>query len=129
MTKFLTLILLAAISVAAKAQDAESVYRQVVEAYEMGHFETVDSLLTEEKVRLLNNEQRIDAYRVLALSWLYRDKPEKAEVYAGKLLAIDPFYTAYGESPRLIDMIERLKNGGNSGGSACARDAYYERDD
>ena len=111
MTKFLTLILLAAISVAAKAQDAESVYRQVVEAYEMGRFDTVDSLLTDDKVRLLNNEQRIDAYRVLALSWLYRDKPEKAEVYAGKLLAIDPFYTAYGESPRLIDMIERLKKG------------------
>ena len=105
------LALLLGMSCASHAQDDNAIYNQATEAYNLGQFEMVDSLLTDDTVQLLKGDHRINAYRILALSSLYQDRLEDAEIYASRLLAIDPFYSAYGEAPRFIDLLERLKKG------------------
>lgn len=94
-------------SVTAKGQEVLS---QAQTAFDMGHFEQLDTLLLN-NMDEIKGEGQITAYRLLALSSLYQDKPAEAELYAGKLLTLDPYYTAYGESPRFVDILERLKKG------------------
>lgn len=94
-----------------KAQStAEELYTKAEKAYELGLFNTVDSLLNP-TAEQLNGEYRIGAYRLLALSSLYMDESKKAEGYVLKLLEADPYYTAYGDAPRFADLIENTKRG------------------
>lgn len=94
---------------APRTQDNLSLYGQAVEAFEFGEFELVDSLLRQ-VAPALKGEQQINAYRLLTLSNLNMDRPEEAEAFAASILSIDPYYTAYGDSPRLTDLIAQLKN-------------------
>ncbi len=94
----------------ANAQSSDDAYHKAENAYEYGHFEVVDSLL-KDHVGRLNPDDKIGAYRLLALSALNQDQPQQAEAYVAQLLAIDPFYTAYNDSPRFADILERLKKG------------------
>ncbi len=95
------------ISLAAQGQDILS---QARKAFEMGRFEQADSLL-QNNIQSFKGEDQIVLYRILALSSLNQDRPADAEMYIGKLLAVDPYYTAYGENPRFVDILERLKKG------------------
>jgi len=97
-------------SEANRTQDYNGLYYQANEAFELGEFELVDSLLRG-IVPSMKGEQRINAYRLLALSNLNMDRPEEAANYVGEILSIDPYYTAYGESPRFIDLIAQMKKG------------------
>lgn len=94
----------------AQAQEETRIYEQAVEAYEFGRFEQVDSMLRD-IAGTLKGENRVNAYRLLALSSINMDKPEEAEGYVGKLLAADPYFKAYNDAPRFADMVERLKMG------------------
>ena len=94
-------------SVSAKGQEILS---QAQAVFDMGRFEQLDTLLLN-NMDVIKGEGQITAYRLLSLSSLYQDRPADAELYAGKLLALDPYYTAYGESPRFVDILERLKKG------------------
>jgi iron complex outermembrane receptor protein len=91
-------------------QDYIQIYKQAVEAYEFGHFEEADSIL-KDVAGNMKGELQINAYRLLALSNLNMDNPEAAENYVSKLLAADPYYKAYNEAPRFIDLVENLKAG------------------
>ena len=104
------LLLIACPVLAVHAQTADDDYQAAEKAYEFGHFAQVDSLLTS-NVKRLKGVNRINAYRLLALSALYQDHTDMAEAYVTKLLALDPFYTAYNDSPRFSDLLERLKKG------------------
>ncbi len=106
----LFLLLLSGASCAAYAQEDVDIYDQAIEAYEFGHFEQTDSLLRN-VAGSLKGERQINAFRLLALSNLNMDKPERAEEYVGKLLTIDPYYKPYNDAPRFADMVEKLKVG------------------
>ena len=105
-----------------QAQEETRIFDQAIEAYEFGRFEQVDSLLRD-VAGTLKGESRIYAYRLLALSSINMDKPEEAEGYVGKLLAADPYYTAYNDAPRFADMVERLKGGKTSTISTASQQA------
>ena len=108
--KKVIVIVIVIIQAAACWAQSDDVFEQASAAYEMGHFEEVDSMLSE-GVKHLKGENKVQAYRLLALSNIYMDNQETTEAYAGKLLALDPYYTAYNDSPRFADMLERLKKG------------------
>ncbi len=93
-----------------EAQELQRVFQQAESAYDMGRFGQADSLL-QSSVEKLKGEEQIRAYRMLALINLRDDRTEQAEEYVSRLLVLDPFYTAYGDSPRFADMVERLKKG------------------
>ena len=95
------------VCVAAKAQDVIS---QAIDAYQMGRFEQTDSILLN-SLQTITGDDQVTMYRLLALSSLNQDRPQDAEMYIGRLLQVDPYYTAYGENPRFIDILERLKKG------------------
>lgn len=106
---YFVLIFFAFFSTSVKAQENED-FDMAAKAYDLGHFQQADSILLS-LVHKTKGEKLVQAYRLLALSSLNQDEQEKAENYAGKLLALDPYYTAYNDSPRFIDIIERLKKG------------------
>ena len=106
LSKPLILILLLVTPLMAQAQDDSRIY-EATEAYEFGRFEEVDSLL-HDVVGTLKDEALVNAYRLLALSCINMDKPQEAEDYVGKLLATDPYFKAFNDSPRFADMVERM---------------------
>ncbi len=95
------------VSLAARGQDVLS---EAQSAFDMGRFEQSDSLLLN-NLQLIKGDAQVTAFRLLALSSLNQDRPEDAEMYIGRLLGVDPYYTAYGENPRFLDILERLKKG------------------
>ncbi|MBQ9640683.1 MAG: TonB-dependent receptor [Bacteroidaceae bacterium] len=92
-----------------KHQD-EMVLAKAMEAYEYGQFEKADSLLRPHADNM-RGELKINAYRILALSQLNMDCPEEAKNYVSKLLTADPYYKAYNEPPRFVDLVEKIKTG------------------
>lgn len=107
------LLILALLSVPVLLAAQQDQHQFLVDAsaeYELGHFETVEDIL-KNRLDELDTKERIDACRLLSLSCMYMDKMEAAEYYAGMLLELDPFFSAYGESPRYADMLSRLKIG------------------
>lgn len=104
---FLTFICLC--SFTASAQNIDQIYQQALDAYENGHFEETDSILTPH-INSMSQNDLVRSYRLLALSSFYQDRLADTEIYASRLLAADPFYTAYDETPRFRDIIEKLKH-------------------
>lgn len=98
------------LSYAVRAQDDTHLYESAQEAYEYGLFAKADSLLRN-SVSSFSGEDRIGVYRLLALCNLNMDKPEVAETWVAKLLAVDPYYRVYNDVPRFTEMVERLKAG------------------
>ena len=103
-------LILLFLSYAVRAQDDTHLYESAQEAYEYGLFAKADSLLRN-SVSSFSGEDRIGVYRLLALCNLNMDKPEVAETWVAKLLAVDPYYRVYNDVPRFTEMVERLKAG------------------
>ena len=97
-------------SCAVHAQDDTHRYESALEAYELGLFEKADTLLTN-SVNDFTGEDRISVYRLLALCNLNLDKPEVAEAWVSRLLAVDPYYRVYNDVPRFTEMVNRLRAG------------------
>lgn len=106
----LALFLLCLPWAAAHAQDNVRLYESAQEAYELGLFEKADTLLTN-SVNRFRGEDRIGVYRLLALCNLNMDKPEVAEAWVSRLLAVDPYYSVYNDVPRFTELVNRLKAG------------------
>lgn len=109
---FLNLFILSfSLSAVAQIQDGnEDFFTEATQAFENGFFQESDSLLTTH-IRQLSGEKKVQAYRLLALSALNQDNPIAAEEYTHQLLLADPYYTAYNDSPRFVDLLEKLKKG------------------
>lgn len=95
---------------AVRAQDDSRLYESALEAYELGLFEKVDTLLSN-SVSSFHGESRISVYRLLALSNLNMDRPAVAESWVTRLLAVDPYYRVYNDVPRFTEMVNRLRAG------------------
>ena len=108
--RYITALLILLIASAARAQEATRVYESAQEAYELGHFQKADSLLTG-SVNSFKGETRIGVYRLLALCNLNMDKPEVAQSWVTRLLAVDPYYSVYNDAPRFAEMVNRIKAG------------------
>lgn len=71
--------------------------------YERGRFqETVDQLKACQKRKFEKKEQRIEAHRWLALSYIALDYPELAEVEIFALVKLDHFYRPESTDPELF---------------------------
>ena len=108
--RYITALLILLIASAARAQEATRVYESAQEAYELGHFQKADSLLTG-SVNSFKGETRIGVYRLLALCNLNMDKPDVAQSWVSRLLAVDPYYSVYNDAPRFAEMVNRIKAG------------------
>ena len=108
--RFIIVLFLLGLSCAVRAQDATRRYEAAQEAYELGLFEKADTLLAG-SVNDFNGESRIGVYRLLALCNLNMDKPEVAESWVSRLLAVDPYYRVYNDVPRFTEMVNRLRAG------------------
>ncbi len=89
---------------------AQSLFDEAEAEFELGHFTKVDSML-QTSIKSMSSNDRLRSYRLLALSSLYQDRPEDAELYVSRLLSIDPYFTTINETPRFAEIIERLKKG------------------
>ncbi len=96
--------------VSLNAQNGNDYFMEAEKAYNIGRFEYVDSLLSSHVLEL-ESAQTVRAYRLLTLSNMFLDRNDQAEQYAAKLLSIDPYYTAYGDTPRFSALIEKMKAG------------------
>ena len=108
--RYIVAILILCFAQSVHAQDDARLYESAVEAYELGQFAEADSLLSNAATRF-NGEARIGVYRLLALCNLNMDKPEVAETWVSRLLAVDPYYSVYNDVPRFAEMVNRLKAG------------------
>ena len=79
--------------------------------YDKGRFAEAENILKEDLPRL-SGQELVAAYRLLALSAFYQDHFEDTELWAQKLLSIDPYFKAYGDDPRFQDILERMRTGG-----------------
>ena len=105
------LMFLLSVSSVLKAQSESEMYNRAKALYDMGHFSESDSLLLG-SIDMMTNEYKEVSYRLLTLSSLFQDEYNRAEFYAERLLAVNPFYTTQvGETPRFADLINRLKQG------------------
>ena len=93
-----------------QAQEETHLLEAAEEAYEFGWFAKADSLLSG-SVASFSGEDRIGVYRLLALCNLNMDKPQVAESWVAKLLAVDPYYRVYNDVPRFTEMVNRLRAG------------------
>lgn len=97
-------------SFAALAQEDNHLFEQAQEAYELGLFQKADSLLAP-AAGTFGGETRIGVYRLLALCNLNMDKPQVAETWVTRLLAVDPYYRVYNDVPRFTEMVNRIRAG------------------
>ena len=107
---YIIALFLVCCSWAVRAQDDSHLYESALEAYELGLFEKADTLLAR-SVNTFHGEDRIGVYRLLALCNLNMDKPEVAESWVTRLLAVDPYYRVYNDVPRFTEMVNRLRAG------------------
>ena len=108
--RYIFALILLFFSYAVSAQEGARLYESALEAYEFGQFAKADSLLSS-SVNSFGGETRIGVYRLLALCNLNMDKPEVAETWVTRLLAVDPYYRVYNDVPRFTEMVNRLKAG------------------
>ena len=93
-----------------RAQEESHLLEQAQEAYEFGWFAKADSLLSG-SVSAFSGEDRIGVFRLLALCNLNMDRPQVAESWVSRLLAVDPYYRVYNDVPRFTEMLNRLRDG------------------
>ncbi len=106
---FLFGILLLPIS--AKAQECNDVsLNEARKNYEIGRFPEVINSLTPCINRGFNEKQKIEAYRLLAMTYIAVDSMDKASVATGFLLQISPTYEAnLFDPPSFIRLVNSLK--------------------
>ena len=109
-TRYIFPLLILLFAWTARAQEDVRLYESAQEAYELGQFQKADSLLSR-TADSYSGETRISVYRLLALSNLNMDKPEVAEIWVSRLLAVDPYYRVYNDAPRFTEMVNRIKAG------------------
>lgn len=104
------LFCLASSPIFAQYDSAEQILHRANTEYETGHFEEAVRLL-ESNIQLFDKAECVTVYRLMALCMLNEDKYEEAVNMTNKLLSINPYYVAYQDNPRFVDIINELKKG------------------
>lgn len=101
MTKrFLAIIVFFGFFQLAYGQDCSAILDKAKAEFEDGHLEIISTILNDcLSGNNLNDDQKVDAYRLLTISNLYLDKPYEAEQSFMKLLEIDHEYRILPTDP------------------------------
>lgn len=102
------------ISYSAVAQDCSDVtLNEARKNYEIGKFPEVIGMLDPCLSRGFNEKQKVEAHRLLAMTYIAIDSNELATLETGRLLAINPTYEAnLFDPPSFIKMVNQLKLSG-----------------
>lgn len=83
-------------------------------AYELGKFVEVTTRLKQCINKGFNEKQKIEAHRLMAMSYLAMDSTEQANYEVSSLLLINPVYEAnLFDPPSFINLVSMLKTSGN----------------
>jgi len=74
----------------AAGQICSEILNQAEDEYQIGHLYAIPSLLEDCLKRGFSKEEKIRAYRLITLSYLYTDQPEKADISYLNLLKLSP---------------------------------------
>src|SRR5574344_2075226 len=108
---FLLSILLSTVAFAQEDNQLRQTYTEAEEAYDIGHFDTAISVLTQ-NISKYSGTLKTSAFRLLALCRLGQDDIHGAEQYVTQMLKDDPYYNITLQDPvRFADMVSRMKNG------------------
>ena len=85
----------------------------IMESYRLGQLDkTYEALI--QNMNAFGGTEKLQAYRLLSLTCLALDRFDEAKEAAGKLLALEPYYTPSWDDPtyfkRLIDSLKGSKN-------------------
>lgn len=95
MKRFLLLLcslFLLSFKVAFSQQSGAQTLRLAQSIYEQGRLHEIPDLLSDAKMVGFSKAERVSAYRLLTLSYIYLEEPEKADVAMQKLLQTDHFF-------------------------------------
>lgn len=88
---FLAIILLSSFS--AFAQTPAQTLRLARATYEQGRLHEIPTQLNEGVISKMNNKQdKVEAYKILCLSYIYLEEPEKADESMLNILRTDPYF-------------------------------------
>ena len=105
--KFLAIILFFTFSQLAIAQnDCGESISLAQHAFDQGHIERIPSIL-HECINKFTPEQKVEAYRLLTITYLYMDDPFGAESSFLKLLAEDPEYRILDSDPVELEYLSK----------------------
>jgi outer membrane receptor for ferrienterochelin and colicin len=101
---------------AARAQECSDVsLNEARKSYEIGKFAEVIGSLTPCVESGFSEKQKIEAYRLLAMTWLAIDSTERAGIATGFLLQINPTYEAnLFDPPSFIRLVNSMKVSGGA---------------
>ncbi len=92
-----------------QAECGEATLTEARKKYESGNFDVVISMLTDCAVRMTNSQQKVEAYRLLTLTYLAMDSLSTATWCATQLLSVNPgFVPDLFDLPRFIQLIGQL---------------------
>ena len=85
----------------------------IMESYRLGQLDkTYEALI--QNMNTFGGTEKLQAYRLLSLTCLALDRFDEAKEAAGKLLALEPYYTPSWDDPtyfkRLIESLKSSKN-------------------
>ena len=97
-----------------QSQCDESVLLKAEKLYKNGAFEEVESILLPCTNNGFTDAQKIQSYRILALSYLANDFPDKAEKSIEELLKLNAtFEPIFGDPDEFVILVKNLKIGSN----------------
>lgn len=94
MRRLLSLILLA-ISFGSFAQTGPTpaqTLRLARATYEQGRLHEIPTQLSEDVISAMNKQEKVEAYKILCLSYIYLEEPEKADEAMLNILRSDPYF-------------------------------------
>ncbi len=99
------------LSVSARAQECSDVtLNEARKSYEIGKFSEVIRMLHPCIERGFNEKQKVEAYHLLAMTYIAIDSTDQAAVETGYLIQINPTYEAnLFDPPAFIRMVNNLK--------------------
>ncbi len=104
------LILLTQNITAQESNDLRKICADAENAYRIGQLdEAIDLLLA--NLNAFQGNERVNAYRLLAICYLAQDNTSLSETYAQHLLRVNPYYSPVQDPIRFEEMIARLKSG------------------
>ncbi|MCP4550854.1 MAG: TonB-dependent receptor plug domain-containing protein [Bacteroidetes bacterium] len=114
--KVILLLLLCFISSFMYSQDCDDVsLNEALKEYEIGNFGEVFTLLSGCLKSGFNNEQKVEAYKLFAITYIAIDSIDLATIESEKILRTKPnFETDLFDPPRFVQIIDELKSQGSS---------------
>src|SRR5688572_25378458 len=97
--KLFAFFLILALAGTANAQDCAAVLRTVRATYEQGRLYELPELMKKCLESGFSDAEKVEAYKILVLAYIYLEEPQKADDAMIQLLHADPIYKPVGTDP------------------------------